>query len=95
MDTPTLKTDLHQIIDELDDEELLEKFYQEVLTLISNSDKLWDKLSKAQQQEVLKSLEESKHKNNLADHETVIKKYKSAAENRTFFVTQATKEDTH
>lgn len=37
MDTSTIKNDLHNIIEELDDEELLEKFHQEVMTLVSNS----------------------------------------------------------
>lgn len=76
MDTSTLKTDLHKVIDELDDQRLLEKFYQEVVTLISSSKEIWNQLSKQQQQEVLKSYEESKNKENLVTHDAVMEKYK-------------------
>ncbi|HET6527571.1 MAG TPA: hypothetical protein VFG39_02350 [Balneolaceae bacterium] len=76
MDASTLKTDLHKVIDELDDKKLLERFYQEILTPVSNSKKLWPKLSEQQQQNALKSFEQSKNKNNLIDHNSVMNKYK-------------------
>jgi hypothetical protein len=76
MNTSTLKSDLHKVIDELDDEKLLERFYQEVITLLSNSKDIWTKLSQKQQEELLKSFEESKNKANLVDHDSVMKKYK-------------------
>lgn len=76
MDTSTIKTDLHKVIDELDDKKLLERFYQEIITLVSNSKKIWSKLSKKQQQDVLKSFEESKNQNNLVNHDSVMNKYK-------------------
>lgn len=77
MNTSVLKSDLHNLIDGLEDEKLLERFYQEIVTVITNSQtSIWDDLPEAQKNQILMSYEESKDENNLIDHEEVMEKYK-------------------
>lgn len=76
MDIATIKSDLHHIIDELDDKELLERFHHEVMTLASNSQNIWKSLSQSQRTEIQKALKESTNSKNLLDHDAVIEKYK-------------------
>lgn len=52
-------------------------FYQEIVTVITNSQtSLLDRLSEAQKQDLYQSLEESKDRNNLIDHDKVMERYK-------------------
>lgn len=77
MNTIAIKSDLHKLIEEVDDEKLLERFYQEIVTVISNSQKsIWNDLPEAQKKQILMSYEESKDEDNLIDHEEVMTKYK-------------------
>ncbi len=66
-----LKNSFHQLIDEIDNERLLMKFYD---LLIRSSDQkegeLWNQLSEEQKNEVLFAESESYYKRNLIDHET-------------------------
>ena len=66
-----LKNSFHQLIDEIDNERLLMKFYD---LLIRSSDQkegeLWNQLSEEQKNEVLFAESESHYKRNLIDYET-------------------------
>ncbi|MEO5673274.1 MAG: hypothetical protein ABIQ74_01385 [Chitinophagales bacterium] len=76
METPELKSQLHHLIDQLDDPNILGEYYKEIKKAVAVSKtKLWDTLTDDQKQEVLLSYEESKDPGNLVDHETVMKKY--------------------
>ena len=66
-----IRTNFHQLIDEIDNDRLLMKFYD--LLLKSNVQKegdLWNQLSDEQRNEVLIAESESHYKKNLLDHET-------------------------
>jgi hypothetical protein len=76
METLELKSQLHRLIDELDDPNLLDDYFEEMKRAVAVSKtKLWDTLTEEQKREVLLSYEESKDERNLVDHETVMKKY--------------------
>ena len=76
METPELKLQLHEMIDQLDDPNILGEYYEELKKVLAVSKtKIWDSLTDEQKQEVLLSYEESKDERNLVDHETVMKKY--------------------
>ena len=66
-----LRTSFHKLIDEIENERLLMKFYD--LLLKSNDQKegdLWNQLSEEQKNEVLLAESESRYQKNLIDHET-------------------------
>jgi len=72
-----IRTSFHKLIDEIDNERLLMKFYD---LLIKSSDQkegeLWDQLSDEQKNEVLLAESESHYQKNLIDHETQEAKHK-------------------
>jgi hypothetical protein len=72
-----IRTNLHQLIDEIENEQLLIKFYD----LLSkskdqNEGNLWNQLSDEQRKELLVSESESKYKKNLVDPEKQKAKHK-------------------
>lgn len=76
METIELKSQLHRLIDQLNDPVILDQYYEEIKRMVNLSKSgLWDSLNEDQKQEVLLSFEESENDDNLVDHETVMKKY--------------------
>ncbi len=76
METIELKSELHRLIDELDNRNLLDDCYEEIKKAVAVSkNKIWDTLTEEQKQEVMLSYQESEDEGNLVDHETVMKKY--------------------
>jgi hypothetical protein len=72
-----IRTNLHQLIDEIENDQLLIKLYD----LLSkskdqNEGDLWNQLSDEQRKELLISESESKYKENLVDHEKQKAKHK-------------------
>jgi hypothetical protein len=77
MGTIELKTNLHQIVDRIQSEQLLQTLYDFLKGREKNKPgKLWMSLSDAQKQEVLLSFEESENENNLIDRDKLFKKSK-------------------
>ena len=76
METIELKSQLHRLIDQLNDPVILDQYYEEIKRIVNLSKSgLWDSLNEDQKQEVLLSFEESENDDNLVDHETVMRKY--------------------
>lgn len=76
MDIKTLKTDLHKFVDQIENQQILENYYDEMKSLIEHqNDGAWDNLSYDQKQELLAAYEASEDEQNLVDHEVVMKKY--------------------
>jgi uncharacterized beta-barrel protein YwiB (DUF1934 family) len=71
-----LKSDLHKILDRIENEQLLRTIY-DFLKQGENSQEgqIWKTLTKEQKKEVYLSYEESQEDKNLVDWETVKKKY--------------------
>jgi len=65
-----IRTNLHQLIDEIDNDQLLMKFY-DLLWRSKNQKEgdLWDQLSDEQKDELLIAESDSQYKKNLIDHE--------------------------
>lgn len=76
MDIKTLKTDLHKFIDQIENRQMLEDYYDEMKSLLEHqNDGAWDNLSEDQKKELLTAYKESENEQNLVDHEAVMKKY--------------------
>jgi Tfp pilus assembly ATPase PilU len=77
MTTIELKKNLHQMIDSVDSDLLLSKFYF-VLKKIKNINDgdLWNNLTKEEQDELIISDMESEDENNLISHSEILKKHK-------------------
>ena len=72
-----VRTNLHQLIDEIDNDRLLIKFYDLLLkSKVQKEGDLWNQLSDEQRNEVLIAESESHYKKNLLDHETQKDKHK-------------------
>lgn len=73
----TIKQKLHDLINNTNDELLLNRIYEFLLTQKPTSENgpLWNKLSVEQQQEILLNLEESDYSNNLVPNEEVKRIY--------------------
>jgi hypothetical protein len=77
MDKTVLKKKLHKFIDQIDSQNLLEEYYQEMKNLIQKSQvSIWDTLDGEQKKEVLLSYEESERDIDLIDNDSVMNKYK-------------------
>ncbi|MBW6480446.1 MAG: hypothetical protein K0B37_13545 [Bacteroidales bacterium] len=77
MNTTTLKSDIHKLIDQIDNEQLLLEFYNEMKSLIQkNCVSAWDTLTDKQKKEILLSWEESEDEVNLVENDEVLRKYK-------------------
>ncbi|HRP59771.1 MAG TPA: hypothetical protein PK833_05715 [Vicingus sp.] len=77
MDKIELKANLHQFIDQLDNIDLLKKYYNELKLMVkypkSNS---WDKLSISEKEDVLLAFEESETEQYLIDNQEIENKLK-------------------
>jgi hypothetical protein len=77
MNNTSLKSNLHKLIDQIDNPNLLEEYYQEMKSIIEKSQgNVWDTLTEDQKKEVLLSYKESEDENNLIDSKSVLNKYK-------------------
>lgn len=72
----TIKTDFHQLIDRIENEELLATFYQ---LLVQRSQQqngaLWERLTEEEKNELLRADEESKDSDNWLGDEAVRQKH--------------------
>ena len=76
MTTLELKNNFHHLIDSIENENLLQKFYELMLHKRSTKDgTLWGKLSKDEKDELLMANEECENPENLIAHEDVKQKY--------------------
>ncbi len=72
-----LKSNLHNLIDQVESKNLLEEYYAELKRIVSSSKhKIWDTLSEEEKKEILMSYEESEDEKNLVDSNMVMEKYK-------------------
>lgn len=77
MDTVELKQSFHNLIDSIDNENLLKNFYELFKKRISTKDeKLWGRLTRKEQDELILALEESENPENLISQEEMKKKHK-------------------
>ena len=77
MSTTEIKTNLHKIVDRIDDERLLRVIHDFLeVREKSNEGQLWNTLTTEQQQEVLQAYEDSENDSNLIDDEDVWRKLK-------------------
>mgnify|MGYP001194381577 CR=1 FL=1 len=77
MNTIELKKNFHLLIDSIDNENLLINFYDLIKKRSSTKDgQLWSRLTKAEQEELLLSLDESDNPENLVSHEDMVTKHK-------------------
>lgn len=77
MSTTEIKTNLHKIVDRIDDERLLRVIYDFLeVREKSNEGQLWKTLTTEQKQEVLQAYEDSENDSNLIDDEDVWRKLK-------------------
>ena len=77
MNAIELRKKFHILIDNIENENLLLSFYD--LMNKRNSTKegqLWNKLTKQEQEELLKALDDSENSENLLNHEEMAKKHK-------------------
>jgi hypothetical protein len=78
MNKTALKSNLHKMIDLIENQNLLEEYYNEMKAILEKSQgNIWDKLTEDQKKEVLLSYEESGDEKNLLLNEDVMKKYKN------------------
>jgi hypothetical protein len=77
MGTVELKSNLHELIDKIDNPNLLQSLY-DILSVCSNSQPgaMWKSLSDDQKDEVLKAYEESNDPENLIPHSEMKKSNK-------------------
>jgi len=78
MTTFEIKSSLHKLIDNLDNDEQLKRAYQvlETITTVNDDGVLWTKLTPNEQQELLDIEEECHDPANLINHEEVTKMHK-------------------
>lgn len=78
MSTIEIKSNLHKLIDQINDESQLNKAYEilENISAVSEEGVLWSNLNKKDQEELLKIEKECHDPSNLIEHETVINKFK-------------------
>ncbi len=77
MNSLELKKNFHALIDSIDNENLLENFYDLLKNRTStNEGKLWARLTKQEQEELLLTLEESDNPENLISQNEIKDKHK-------------------
>jgi len=77
MNTATLKSNIRELIDKLDNEQLLLEYYNEMKSLIQKDCiSAWDTLTDKQKKEIILSWEESDDEKNLIENDEVLRKYK-------------------
>ncbi len=76
MNTVEIKQNFHNLIDKIDNESLLLNFYELLKKRSSAREgKLWNRLSKDQQNELLTALDEIQNPSNLISHSEMKKKH--------------------
>lgn len=76
METSQLKINFHQLIESIDNENILSKFYDLMAKSKESSEgKLWSRLTKEEQEELLLSDVEADDIKNLIPHSTIQKKH--------------------
>lgn len=76
MTTIELKKNFHALIDKINNEVLLKKFYNILLLRSQAKDEaLWNKLTTEEKEELLASEEESNYETNLVSHQDMKKKH--------------------
>ncbi len=70
-----IKEDFHHLIDTIDDEQLLNSYFQLMQQLTSQNGQIWNNLTEHQKNEVLLSYDESFDDKNLIPHEQVKKQH--------------------
>ena len=77
MKATELKSNIHQIVDRIQSEQLLGTMYDFLKTReTTKPGEIWNSLTEEQKKEVLLSFEESEDKKNLVDVDEVIKRKK-------------------
>ncbi len=77
MNTAELKSDIHKLIDQLDNEQLLLEYYNEMKSLIQKDCvSAWDTLTDEQKKEIILSWEESEDEATLIENKEVFRRYK-------------------
>jgi len=77
MGTIELKSNIHKIVDGIQNEQLLKTIYDFLKARdTEKSGRFWDSLTEEQKQEVLLAFDESEDDNNLVDREKVFKRTK-------------------
>ena len=77
MTTVELKTNFHQLIDDISNEAMLVKFYEIMSTAnVSNEGSLWKNLSMDEQQKLIEIEKDSHIIENLIDHSSMELKFK-------------------
>lgn len=77
MGTIELKSNLHKIVDRIEDEQLLRAIYSFLKTRESSEDgQIWKQLTDEQKKEVLEAYEESEDDANLIDDKNIWKDLK-------------------
>jgi hypothetical protein len=67
----------HHLIDSIDNDQLLLKFYELMKNRTSTKDgNIWTRLTKEEQEELLAAFEESKDQENLISQDDMMKKHK-------------------
>jgi hypothetical protein len=76
METTQLKIDFHHLIDSIDNDRILSKFFGLMSRIKDSSDgKLWSRLTKEEQEDLLLSEIESEDPKNLISHSDIQKKH--------------------
>ena len=77
MTTLELKNNFHNLIDSIENEQLLLRFYELIKNRISTKDgELWSRLSKEEKEELLLAFNESEDTDNLIDFDDVKENHK-------------------
>jgi hypothetical protein len=77
MTTLELKNSFHHLIDSIDNENLLLKFYDLMKSRTSSKEgDLWSRLTNEEQEELLSAFKESENEENIISHTEIMKKHK-------------------
>jgi len=77
MNTTQLKQNFHNLIDSIDNEKLLSRFYHIIKeTKSAKEGELWQKLSVEEEEELLSALDESYNEDNLISNDQMKSKHK-------------------
>ena len=76
MNSIEIKSNFHHLIDSIQNDFLLKKFYELLLKSKNMEGKLWNKLSDIERKELLESYDESFEEDKHLEHKEVANKYK-------------------
>ena len=77
MTTIELRNNFHHLIDSIDNEHLLLKFYDLMKSRTTSKEgNIWSHLTKEEQEELLSAFNESESEDNLISHGEMMKKHK-------------------